>query len=201
MLIDLAQLHLDGRKPLGKGGQGYIYEIDAGSARASGWSGPTVAKRYKHELAPPALQNLLERVRWRSSLAAPARAELDRVAAWPLMAIADRGALAGIVMVDQRPRYGAQIKLPSGLSEPVLTSLEHLLEERPGYLRERFAVSCDQRMRAMLAERLAGALALLHKHAIVAGDISHTNVLMSLSPPHHVTLIDCDSMTFRGKST
>ena len=199
MLIELAHLHLDEQSAIGSGGEGAIYEIDAQSVHSAGWQGPAVAKLYKHSLPEPALRDLLDRVRWADSLSAGVRAELYRAAAWPLMVIGDQGALAGIVMPDERERYEAQIHLPSGASQFVLMSLEHVLQE-DGYLETRFKIPCDTRVRAALGERLAAALAVLHRHGIVASDISHRNVLVSLAEPYSVTLIDCDSMTFQGNS-
>jgi hypothetical protein len=198
MLINRAQLDLSA--PFGSGGQGAIYEIDPAIASSIGWSGPIVAKLYRSPLPESDLHAFIERVRWASSLASEARAELHEAAAWPLMVIEERGALAGIVMSDQRERFEVQMQLPSGATEAILMSLEHLLGD-DAYLERRFGLTCDTRVRAALAERLAAALAVLHRHAIVASDISQKNVLVRLIEPYAVTLIDCDSMTFRGGST
>lgn len=200
MRIELTQLQLAERESIGDGGQGTIYEIDPPLAAAIGCTEAMVAKLYERPLPQPALGDFLDRIHWMSSLTAAPRAELQRVAAWPRMAIDDRGALAGILMADQRKRYETQIHLPSGQSESLLMSLEHLLNE-DRYLEERFAIACDTRVRAAIGERLAAAVAVLHRHGIVASDISHANVLVSLVEPYAITLIDCDSMTFQGKST
>jgi hypothetical protein len=196
--VDIARLDL--AEPFGRGGQGTIYEIDPAVAHAVGWSGPVVAKLYKQRLPSSALQAFLERVRWACSLAHDARAELHGAAAWPLMVIEERGLLAGIVMPDERERFDAQMRLPSGSAESVLMNLDHVMSD-DAYLERRFGVACDTRVRATLAERLAAALAVLHMHSIVASDISQANVLVRLAEPCAVTLIDCDSMTFRGEST
>jgi hypothetical protein len=200
MRIELTQLQLAEREPIGDGGQGSIYEVDPPLAAAIGCTEAMVAKLYEQPLPEPALGDFLNRIHWMDSLTAAPRTELERMAAWPRMAIEDRGALAGILMADQRKRYETQIHLPSGQSESLLMSLEHLLNE-DRYLEERFAIACDTRVRAAIGERLAAAVAVLHRHGIVASDISHKNVLVSLVEPYAVTLIDCDSMTFQGKST
>src|ERR1700722_19303552 len=198
MRIDIAQLDLS--ESFGRGGQGIIYEIDPTVAHAVGWSGPVVAKLYKQSLPEAARVAFLRRVQWAQSLAPVAREELYRAAAWPLMVIEERGALAGIVMPDEREHFAALFQAPSGATESVLMSLDHVLGE-DGYVERRFGLYCDTRVRAALGERLAAALAVLHKHAIVASDISQANLLVRLTEPYSVTFIDCDSMTFQGAST
>jgi hypothetical protein len=198
MRIDVTQLDLS--EPFGQGGQGAIYEIDPTIAHAVGWSGPVVAKLYKQRLPEAARLAFLQRVQWAQSLAPGAREELYRAAAWPLMVIEERGALAGIVMPDEREHFAALFHAPSGATESVLMSLDHVLGE-DAYIKRRFGLFCDTRVRAALGERLAAALAVLHKHAIVASDISQANLLVRLTEPYSVTFIDCDSMTFQGAST
>ena len=198
MLIKLSQLDLT--TSIDSGGQGFIHEVDPALASAIGWPGSLIAKRYPQSLPEPALADFLHRVRWAGSLPAEARAELYRAAAWPLMVIEDHGALAGIVMPDERERFGARYTSPSEVTKTKLMSLEHVLSG-DAYLQRRFDVKCDTYLRAVVAERLATALAVLHRHAIVASDISHKNVLVRLAEPYAVTFIDCDSMTFQGTTT
>lgn len=195
MIVKLDELKRGTR--VGKGGQGTIYETDRSFF---GWPTPLVLKIYDHYLAAPALAAFDRRTDWAMGLGAAAREELYRAACWPLVAVEDRGMLAGIVMPDERPRHGVRMALPSGLSNDVLMCLEHLLTE-DDYIERRFKLASDTRVRATIAERMAGSLAVLHRHAIVVSDFSHRNVLVRVSEPYAVTLIDCDSMRFQGESS
>jgi hypothetical protein len=197
VIIERGRLTLGER--VGKGGQGDVDAIDA-TARELEWIGPTVVKIYQKRLAGSALDAFDRRTQWALELPEKAREELYTASCWPLAAVADEGALVGIVMPDERLRHEAQMTLPSGETHTVLLMLEHVLTD-DGYLQRRFAMSCDTRVRALIAERLASSLAVLHRHSIVASDISQTNVLISLQEPYAVTMIDCDSMVFRGEST
>jgi len=108
--------------------------------------------------------------------------------------------LVGIAMRDLRARFEVPFTMPSGRRERVLLALEHLLGG-DGYLRQRhLGVILDVRLRLWVAERIAAALAVLHRHAIVASDIAPSNVLVSFAgATPSVALIDCDSMVFRGR--
>jgi hypothetical protein len=197
MIIERARLTLGER--VGKGGQGDVYASDA-TARELEWAGPTVVKIYQAPLSSAALDAFDRRTQWALELSRKAREELYTAACWPLAAVEDKGALVGIVMSDERQRHEAQMTLPSKDIDTVLMRLEHVLSD-DGYLQRCFGMTCDTRVRAVIAERLASSLAILHRHAIVASDISHSNVLVSLLEPYAVTMIDCDSMVFRGEST
>jgi len=82
----------------------------------------------------------------------------------------------------------------------VLVGLEHLLGSDEFLLMRGLGVRLDTAMRAAVAERVSGALAFLHRHAIVVGDLAPSNVLVAFghSGPE-VCFIDCDSMRFRGR--
>jgi hypothetical protein len=199
MRIALEQLSLGGQVSKEGGGRAPIHQIDPLVGRVVGWSGPLVAKLYREPLGPAALDAFAHRVSWALSLPPTSKTELYRVAAWPLMVVEDNGRLAGIVMPDQRPRFALPMRLPSGATQSVLMSLEHVLMGDE-YLKRRFGLRCDPRVRASIGERLATALSILHRHSIVASDISQANVLVHISDICVVTFIDCDSMTFRGSS-
>jgi hypothetical protein len=198
MIIELADISLGLR--LYEGGQGAVYELDPAFARSLGWQGRVLAKLYRRFQPEPALEAFSDRVRWSAALAPELRCELHAATAWPIAAIAERNHLAGIVMPDERARYGARMTLPSGRTDTVLMSLEHALAN-DAYLAKCFGLVCDTRIRVAIAEQLSSAVAVLHRHAIVASDISHKNVLVKVAAPTSVTLIDSDSMTFQGEST
>ncbi len=198
MLVELSDLTRGAR--VGKGGQGTIYEVQASFLKRIGWHSAAVLKLYDSYLDPHALEAFDRRSEWAMELPPSVREDLFRAACWPLAAVSDRGKLAGIVMSDERPRHGVSIALPSGKHKEVLLCLEHLLKE-DDYTERCFELSSNTRVRAKIAELMAGSLAVLHRHSIVVSDFSHRNVLVRLSEPYAVTLIDCDSMRFQGQSS
>ena len=195
MIVRLDALALGAE--VGSGGQGTVHEIDSSPVS---WPSTAVAKLYNQPLDARALAAFDKRTDWALDLPATAAADLYGAASWPFAAIERQGRLAGIVMPDERPSYQVTMKLPSGSFEDVLMSLEHLLE-KDGYTDRRFKLPSDTRIRTTLAERLASSLAILHRHSIVASDLSQSNVLVRLLKPYAVTLIDCDSMNFQGESS
>ncbi|MGA9874343.1 MAG: hypothetical protein WBQ21_00865 [Solirubrobacteraceae bacterium] len=196
MLVELSDLTRGAS--VGKGGQGTIYEAQASFLKRIGWHSAAVLKVYDSYLGADALDAFDRRSEWAMELPPSVREDLFRAACWPLAAVSDRGKLAGIVMPDERPRHGVSIALPSGKHKEVLLCLEHLLKE-DSYTERRFELSSNTRVRAKIAELMAGSLAVLHRHSIVVSDFSHRNVLVRLSDPYAVTLIDCDSMRFQGQ--
>jgi hypothetical protein len=185
---------------IGEGGQGDIFQLGPAVSKLVKYDAPVVAKKY-HAHKPPragAADALVGRATWIRSCDEQARTELLQAAAWPLAVVKDGASLWGIVMPDMRPRYAAQMTLPSGGVKQILVSLEHVLKDDP-YLKRRFDVAFDNSSRARVAEAMAKSLAILHRHGIVASDLSQANVLVGLKKPHHVTFIDCDSMVFQGR--
>jgi hypothetical protein len=192
--VDLAALGLGMR--IADGGQGAVFDPVSGLDPALTANGPVVVKLYARPVQAAAL--LEERIAWARALDGPARRDLYAVAAWPLALIRQGTSTAGIVMADMRPRFMASMTKPSGGSANVLLRLEHALED-DAYLKRRFGIDADTSTRALVAEVLAGALAVLHRHGIVASDFSHANLLLRLSAPPAAAFIDCDSMVFQGK--
>ncbi len=161
---------------------------------------PIVIKLYRRPPPAAAAHILAEMVTWARSLR---RAELMRllhVAAWPLARVSDRGVPVGIAMPDVTRRFAAPFVMPSGRRDQVLLALEHLLGT-DAYLQLRgLDVRLDTAKRALIAERISGALAFLHRHAIVASDIAPSNLLVAFGGDGvAVCFIDCDSMVFRGR--
>jgi hypothetical protein len=189
-----------GGVPLSTGGQGEVYPAGPVTARLVGSSVPVVVKRYiaTGAILPEGLVELDRRSEWLRGLDPKSRAEVLTIAAWPLAAVEDGGRLWGVVMEDLGTRFGARMDLPSGARKHVLTRLEHLLED-DDYLARRFHASFSTATRTRLAERIALAMVVLHRHAIVASDVSHANVLLDLDPPYQAAFIDCDSMVFQGR--
>jgi hypothetical protein len=154
-----------------------------------------------HRAPPPSAQAALaEMAAWVASLDPVARARLHEVAAWPLATISAGGRLAGIAMADVSRRFEVPFLMPSGRAQPVLLALEHLLGGDSYLERRGLGVHLDTALRAAVAERIAGALALLHQHGIAVGDLAPSNMLVAFRERRPVVcFIDCDSMVFRGR--
>lgn len=194
-------LELDGLgelAPIGRaGGQGRVYQPSV----APGGPGalPLALKLYRCRPPAGAFEVLASMIAWARELPAPERARLHEAMAWPLAILTRAGEPVGIAMQDLRPRFEVPFVMPSGRRTRVLLSLEHLLGA-DDYLQLRgLDVRLTTRLRVHVAERVAAALALAHRHGIAVCDISPANVLVAFSPSgSDVCLIDCDSMVFRG---
>lgn len=185
--------------PLGRpGGQGRVYR--PGRTPPSLTAAPVVVKLYRHEPSTAAAGLLAEMIAWSLALDERQSAHLHEVAAWPVAIVTREGRPAGIAMRDVSGRFEVPFVMPSGREQHVLLSLEHLLGS-DDYLQLRgLGVRLDTRTRAAVAERIAGALAFLHRHGVVASDIAPNNLLVrfGVAGPD-VCFIDCDSMVFHGR--
>ena len=193
-LADLGEL-----VPLGRpGGQGRVYRPRVHPAAAG--AVPVVVKLYRRRPARSAFAVLADMIAWDRSLSPDERVRLHRVTAWPLALALSEQEPVGIVMRDLSGRYELPFVMPSGRSQRVLLSLEHLLGADQ-YLQLRgLPISLDTTMRTRVAEQLSGALAFLHRHAIVVSDIAPSNLLVGFAGgTPSVCFIDCDSMVFRGR--
>jgi eukaryotic-like serine/threonine-protein kinase len=192
--------------PVGRpGGQGRVYQPARVPPRLAG--GPVVIKLYRRAPSTAAVDLLAAMIAWSLELDAGQRAQLHEVTAWPVAIVTRGGSPAGIVMRDVRDRFEVPFVMPSGRKQRVLVSLEHLLGG-DDYLQLRgLGVRLDTTTRAAVAERVAGALAFLHRHGVVASDIAPNNLLVrfgvghgaQVRPAPEVCLIDCDSMVFHGR--
>ncbi len=185
--------------PIGRpGGQGRVHcpsHVPAGLGDL-----PVVVKLYRRPPPADAAHVLAEMVTWGQSLQSVELMRLLHVAAWPLARVSHRGAPVGIAMPDVTRRFAAPFVMPSGRRDRVLLALEHLLGT-DAYLQLRgLDVRLDTARRTLIAERISGALAFLHRHAIVASDIAPSNLLVAFGREAvAVCFIDCDSMVFRGR--
>ena len=193
-LEDLGELDPVGRP----GGQGRVYRPRRQPAALT--ADPVVVKLYRRAPTTGAADLLAQMIAWSRRLDADQQARLHRVTAWPLATITRGGVPAGIAMHDVSGRFEVPIVMPSGRQDRVLLSLEHLLGA-DDYLQLRgLGVRLDTMTRARVAEQVAGALAFLHRHGIVASDIAPNNLLIRLSGGEPgVGFIDCDSMVFHGR--
>jgi hypothetical protein len=180
------------------GGQGRVYRPQF--APASVGPEPVVVKLYRRAPPADAAEVLSEMVAFGRSPAGPQPAWLHAIAAWPLAVVHSGPRAAGIVMRDVAGRFAVPFVMPSGRRERVLLTLEHLLGA-DGYLELRgLGVGLTTTRRAEVAERVSAGLASLHRRGIAAGDIAPNNLLVAFGTVTSICFIDCDSMTFRGRS-
>jgi hypothetical protein len=193
-LEELGQLAPVGRP----GGQGRVYRPSNFPRTLSGT--PVVVKIYRRLPSDAAVKRLGEMVEWSRSLDPQTRRRLHGIAAWPLGIITRTEIPVGIAMQDVSGRFEVPFVMPSGRREPVLLSLEHLLGG-DDYLQLRgLGIRLDTATRLRVAERISGALAFLHRHAIVACDIAPNNLLITFGVHGpEVCFIDCDSMVLHGR--
>ena len=208
------------------GGQGRVF---VPARPPAGLGSQTVVKLYRARPPQDAAAALARMVRFSRELAPAQREQLHGLAAWPLATVASAGTLRGILMRDVRERFQAPFLMPSGRTARVLLALEHLLGADE-YLQQRgLPILLDGYTRAAVAERVCAAFAFLHRHAIVVGDVSPSNLLVRFAaapreerglrgqgglhgqdgPPGgaglrgrhrpEVLLIDCDSMVLHGR--
>jgi hypothetical protein len=185
--------------PMGRpGGQGRVYRPARTPPVLTG--DPVVVKLYRRAPSTAAAGLLAEMIAWGLGLEVRQQARLHEVAAWPVALVTRAGTPAGIVMRDVSARFEVPFAMPSGRRQPVLLSLEHLLGS-DDYLQLRgLGIRLDTRTRAAAAERIAGALAFLHRHGVVASDIAPNNLLVRFEGGRpDVCFIDCDSMVFHGR--
>jgi hypothetical protein len=182
--------------PVGRpGGQGRVVRPALLPSAA-----PLVVKLYRRPASTAAVRGLIAMIQWGRSLDPEQRTRLHRISAWPLAIVTNGAKPVGIAMRDVSARFEVPFVMPSGRRERVLLSLEHLLGS-DHYLQLRgLGVQLDTAARVQVAERISGALAFLHRHAIVASDIAPNNLLVRFAGRDpEVCFIDCDSMVLRGR--
>jgi len=184
--------------PIGRpGGQGRVYRPAVVPAALGG--APVVVKMYRRPPSAAAVRSLGQMIEWGRSLEWQVHRRLHEISAWPLAIVTRAEIPVGIAMHDLSDRFAVPFVMPSGRRQHVLLSLEHLLGS-DDYLELRGqGVRLDTAMRVRVAEHVSGALAFLHRHAIVASDIAPNNLLVAFGTDGPaVCFIDCDSMVFHG---
>ncbi|WP_151775057.1 hypothetical protein [Streptomyces abyssomicinicus] len=174
---DVPRTSLVLRDRMGSGGQGDVYPVEG--------AGDLLFKEYKnpHTVDQAALSVLPA---FRQSLAAADLARLDAVAAWPLCRVTDGGRAVGFLMRRAPDRLTWQA--PSGRTK--LLELQHALH--PPKAGTRTVPQPSPEQRRALAAACADAVDWFHAAGMVIGDISHANILWSLSPEPSVHFLDCD---------
>lgn len=195
MSDELQQSALGRLEFLAMGGQGRVYRVpelvlpDAPPA--------LVYKEYKAgQVSPHGLRAI---VAVRSRLAQHERERLDSMAAWPARLVKKGDDVCGVVMPEIPSSFFQTRTLPSGTTSSDAREIQYLFidpkkAQRIGMpklsLEERFAVCRD----------LAGALAFLHAHGVVFGDVNAKNALFRTGTNPRVMLVDCDAVRIRGSA-
>ncbi|GAA4410487.1 hypothetical protein GCM10023148_01860 [Actinokineospora soli] len=191
LVIDSATVSLGGL--LGQGGQGKVNELrSVGGSAAPG----LVVKRYLPHV-PINAGALTRLVAWRRSLPEPDRAGVDEVCCWPRSVLVNADRAEGAVLPRVPPRFAFLSELPSGATRTLLRELQFLLA-RPELLARRGLPTPDTALRLRVLARFTAAVARLHRHGVVLGDVSVKNVLWTSDPTPAVYLLDSDSFRLAG---
>jgi hypothetical protein len=188
--LELAQL-----KPAGELARGAAGTIEALARDGVAADRDLVLKRY-HD-GTSVRRDALERLtQWRRGVADTDRRRIDRITPWPLAVVSDGDALVGFVMHRIGAEFFTQAHLPSGARRPVLREAQYLVAPPDRLARLRIDEPSPSSRRE-LTWALAEAVAFLHRHRIVLGDVSTRNVLWAHAPPR-VSFVDADSFSLGG---
>ena len=189
------------RREFDEGGEGTLYQV-------RGVVGPFGLPLLYKEYKPGRLRDLdtqtLERFPlFARSLEANSLAWLYERASWPIWIVEDDQAEAdradvGVLMPLATDRFMADLRRPSGGRRRVPAKFELLLNGRRFLDNVGLAISLRQRLELLAA--VADTMAFLHAHSIVVGDFSCTNLLFSLTPRPACFFLDCDSMSWGGRT-
>ncbi|MEU0067569.1 hypothetical protein ABZ085_30835, partial [Streptomyces albidoflavus] len=169
---------------VGDGGQGEVFE--------AGGPGRLLYKEYRepHKVRGDALTHL---VRVRQEMAPAERDRLDRQAAWPLCRVTDGGRVTGFLM----HRAPETMTWTTSKGDGKLIELSYLLREAKTAWSAVPQPVPAQRLDLVI--QVVSLLEWLHGLGLVVGDLSHANVLWSLTPEPAVHLLDCDGIRAGGQ--
>ncbi|MEU0124665.1 hypothetical protein ABZ114_23755 [Streptomyces albidoflavus] len=169
---------------VGDGGQGEVFE--------AGGPGRLLYKEYRepHKVRGDALTHL---VRVRQEMAPAERDRLDRQAAWPLCRVTDGGRVTGFLM----HRAPEAMTWTTSKGDGKLIELSYLLREAKAAWSAVPQPVPAQRLDLVI--QVVSLLEWLHGLGLVVGDLSHANVLWSLTPEPAVHLLDCDGIRAGGQ--
>jgi hypothetical protein len=211
--VEEAELGIAG-PPLAGGAVG---EIHAVGSRISNLPWPLVYKKVKAttQLAPgmdrhQILARMRRAVAVRDAMSEADRTELDDVAVWPLAIVRDGGDDddAGVLLRQIPDDFFVERNPPGGPRSRILFELQ-LLYASDRYLTvngiDRSAADGDLDRLALMV-RLAYAVEVVHRHALVVGDLHPKNAAVasfdSAGEPGRrkpqVLLLDCDGATVSG---
>lgn len=182
---------------LAEGGFGQVYRADEFNL-----PGDATALAYKEFTSEHARQGASARsvVAFRNKLSLADRTELDSYCAWPRALVEDdHGSVCGLLMPLIPPDFFCRMSDPD-TGKPTSKPREM------GWLIASAAQRREAKIdlpeiepveRLLLLARLVYAVARLHKHNWVFGDLSFKNAVFALDPPR-VMLLDCDGAADLG---
>jgi hypothetical protein len=177
--------------PLAKGGLGEVFRV--GGYHLPGDPSDLAYKEFTSHVTEQA-NSAKAAVAFRDGLSAFDQADLDAHTAWPRALVEEpRGHVIGLLM----PLIPADFFCP--MTDPATGALERKPLEMTWLAsgaQQRTATglqlrNVDKLERLMLLGELIWAIARLHKHAWVFGDLSLRNAVFALDPPR-VLVLDCD---------
>jgi hypothetical protein len=200
--IRLPRDALGALRPFDSGGEGMVYQV-------KGLTGPYRRPALYKEYRPAALAALdeaaLERFpTFARTLDPTTLAWLFGRAAWPAWIVdgpdsaSGRDRVLGVVMTLAPPRFMIDLPRSSGGRRRVPAKFELLLNGKSFLDAVGIEISMREQIQLLLA--VAETLAFVHSHSIAVGDFSCKNMLFSLRPSPAAFLIDCDSMSWGGRS-
>lgn len=193
MAAPIDVVRLGASEELDRGAFGTVYRLTSYSLPGF----PELA--YKEYTSPPTANeaaNLRALIDFRTCLDPAARKILDEAAAWPLRLVTRGGAVCGFLMqLIPTELFGTQT-LPSGAAVRLPVKAQWLVVDEAKADAAGIVVprSDDLPGRIMLCAKLAHVLGMLHRGALIYGDLSLNNVMFTASAPSRVMLVDCDAV-------
>jgi hypothetical protein len=194
-VADLLSVEYEALTPmtkLGDGAQATVYRV---AYRWDGGPSPLVYKEFKTEARDGLdIEILHELISWQESAGDES---LHRIGAWPLRSVTRDGQVTGFLMREAPPEHHVELTLIKGRRQRRLFEVQHVLNS-DHVLAER-GLPISDRWRLEFLRSVAWSLSRLHRADLAVGDISPKN-LLAARDGHRSYLLDCDSVSIRGRS-
>lgn len=189
----IARADLEPLSEIAKGAEGTVYRV-GGTIRQ--YPIPLAFKKVGGSKAMDqptrlrTLENMRRAVGFRRALPSTDQITLDGLAAWPVEMVEDGGQPIGCLL----PLLGDDFFFTAKQGKRMVLDLSRLsaTETQAKNLGQDRSSFSDPLVRLAILTQLAFALAFLHRHDIVYGDLSLKNVAFATDPPR-VLLMDCDA--------
>jgi hypothetical protein len=181
---------------IGAGGQSKVFRVPRSSRF------PYEGVLYK-EYLPQVVKQLdsavlLSMVEFQSALADAEREWLFQASSWPLCLVNCGAVPVGFLMLAADAKYHIAWRNADGSVVRELAKTLHLLNSDRFLSVHGLAVTDRERYNFLAAA--AETLHRLHRYQIMVGDFSGRNLLFDVGVSCDAYFIDCDSMSFRGRS-
>lgn len=123
---------------------------------------------------------------------------VDSSICWPVSRIVEEGpggATVGVIFAKAPKEFSAPLRLLTGKVEDHPLELDHLVQDDPGFYRQRGWPEPSFRERMLVSRNLLAVSALFERHELVYGDWSYANVFWSRESGR-VFVIDMDACGF-----